>query len=222
MIEQPFSGDKKVGTSILHHPEQRFIRFAVPKVPVWLQTYHLTLMTIPISLCIVGCSFLALLDIRWLWGVSLMVALQWLTDSLDGAVGRARNTGLVKWGYYMDHLLDYFFLCSVMIGYMILLPDNSKWLFFFIFALFAGFMVNSFLVMATTNTFRIVHLGIGPTEIRLVFIVVNTLLIIFGKTHLAFTLLFLLPVSFIGFIFLIYREQKKIWAVDMEAKKKTP
>ena len=222
MTDQPFSGDKKVGTSILHHPEQRFIRFAVPKVPAGLQTYHLTLMTIPISLCIVGCSFLALLDIRWLWGVSLMVALQWLTDSLDGAVGRARNTGLVKWGYYMDHLLDYFFLCSVMIGYMILLPDNSKWLFFFIFALFAGFMVNSFLVMATTNTFRIVHLGIGPTEIRLVFIVVNTLLIIFGKTHLAFTLLFLLPVSFIGFIFLIYREQKKIWAVDMEAKKKTP
>jgi phosphatidylglycerophosphate synthase len=220
MTEQPFSGDKKVGTSILHHPEQRFIRFAVPKVPSWLQTYHLTLLTIPISLCIVGCSFLALLDIRWLWGVSLMVALQWLTDSLDGAVGRARNTGLVKWGYYMDHLLDYFFLCSVMIGYMILLPDNSKWLFFFIFALFAGFMVNSFLVMATTNTFRIVHLGIGPTEIRLVFIVVNTLLIIFGKTYLAFTLLFLLPLSFAGFVYLVYREQKKIWAMDMEVKKK--
>ena len=96
MIEQPFSGDKKVGTSILHHPEQRFIRFAVPKVPAWLQTYHLTLMTIPISLCIVGCSFLALLDIRWLWGVSLMVALHWLTDSSGGAVGRAG--GLLEGG----------------------------------------------------------------------------------------------------------------------------
>ncbi|MBP6859254.1 MAG: CDP-alcohol phosphatidyltransferase family protein [Candidatus Magasanikbacteria bacterium] len=213
-----FSGDKKVGKSLLHNLEQRFIVWAVPKVPASIQTYHLTLATIPISLLIIIFSFFAVKDVFWLWGVSVMIVMQWLTDSLDGAVGRARNTGLIRWGYYMDHLLDYFFLASIMIGYMILLPDKSKWIFFFIFSLVAGFMINSFLVMAATNKFRIAHLGIGPTEIRLVFIVINTLLIFLGKTHLAFSMQFILPFSFLGLVIVIGKEQKKIWEMDMVAK----
>ncbi len=214
-----FSGDKKVGRSILHTPEQRFIAWAVPKIPAGIETYHLTLATIPICLLIILCSFLAKEDIRWLLGAAALVAMQWLTDSLDGAVGRARQTGLIRWGYYMDHLLDYFFLAAVMIGYMILLPDKSKWLFFFVFALVAGFMVNSYLVMAATNKFRIAHLGIGPTEIRLIFILINILLVLFGRTHLAFLLYFLLPFAFAGLVFIVYKEQKVIWDMDQEAKK---
>ena len=218
---EPFAGDKKVGKSLLHSVEQRFIAWAVPKVPRGIKTYHLTLATIPISILIVGFSFLAVEDIRWLWGMSAMIALQWLTDSLDGAVGRARNTGLVRWGYYMDHLLDYFFLAALMIGYMILLPDKSKWMFFFVFALFAGYMVNSYLVMAASNKFRITHLGVGPTEIRAIFILINTLLILFGKTHLLFLLPFILGIAFLGLLVIIYREQKLIWSMDMETRNPT-
>ena len=218
-MEQAFAGDKKVGVSILHKPEQRFIAWAAPRVPAGLETYHLTLMTVPISLLIVLFSFLAKEEILWLAGAAVMVALQWLTDSLDGAVGRLRNTGLIRWGYYMVHRLDYFFLASVMIGYMILMPDTSKWLFFFIFALVTGFMVNSFLAMAASNKFRITHLGIGPTEIRIAFIIINVLLIVFGKTHLAFTVPFLLPLAFVSLVYVIYQEQRKIWQLDMEAKR---
>ena len=220
-MNSTFAGDKKVGQSILHNPEQKFIAWAIPKVPSWIQTYHLTLMTIPISLLIIFFSFLAKEDIHWLWGVIIMIASQWLTDSLDGAVGRSRKTGLIRWGYYMDHLLDYFFLAAVMIGYMILLPDQSKWLFFFFFALVAGFMVNSYLAMAASNSFRIAHLGIGPTEIRLVFIAIDALIIIFGKTHLAFSTPYIIPLAFICLIVVIYREQKKIWELDMEIKAET-
>lgn len=218
-MDNTFAGDKKVGVSLLHKPEQRFIAWAAPRVPAGLETYHLTLMTIPISLLIILFSFLAKEEILWLAGAAFMVAMQWLTDSLDGAVGRLRNTGLIRWGYYMDHLLDYFFLASVMIGYMILMPDQSKWLFFFIFALVTGFMVNSYLAMAASNKFRITHLGIGPTEIRIAFIVIDILLIVFGKTHLAFMAPFALPLAFAGLIYVIYQEQKKIWDLDMDAKR---
>lgn len=213
-----FSGDKKIGKSLVHNFEQRFIAWAVPKVPKRIETYHLTLASIPISGLIVLFSFLATLDIVWLWGVSVMIVLQWLTDSLDGAIGRARNTGLIRWGYYMDHLLDYFFLAAVMMGYMILLPDHSKWIFFFVFVLFTGFMINSYLVMASANKFRIAHLGIGPTEIRFLFIVINTLLILFGKTHLILLLPLALSFGFFGLIFIIYHEQREIWQMDLEKK----
>lgn len=222
-MESSFGGNEKVGKSVLHTAEQRFIAWAVPKVPAWVQTermQHLTLASFPISALIILFSFLAKENIQWLWGAVAMIALQWLTDSLDGAVGRARKTGLIRWGYYMDHLLDYFFLASVLVGYMLLLPDQSKWLFFFVFALSAGFMVNSFLVMAASNKFRIAYSGIGPTEIRLAFIFVDIMLILFDKTYLAFSLPYILIPSFFGLLFVVYKEQKIIWKMDMEAKKR--
>lgn len=218
--QEQFNGDKKVDKSLVHALEQKFIRWAIPKIPRFIEGYHLTLCSIPISAGIIFFSYLALGNINWLWLVSLMIALQWLTDSLDGALGRARDFGTIRWGYYMDHLLDYFFLAAIMTGYMILLPDYSKLLFFFIFILFSGFMVNAYLTMATSNKFRIAHLGIGPTEVRLVFILINTLIVIFGRTHLVFALPYVLGFASLGLIVVIFKESSEIWKMDMENKKK--
>jgi archaetidylinositol phosphate synthase len=216
---EQFNGDKKVDKSLIHSLEQKFIKWAVPRVPKFIEGYHLTLLSFPISAGIILFSYLALGNIHWLWLVSLMIALQWLTDSLDGAVGRARDFGTVRWGYYMDHLLDYFFLAAIMTGYMILLPDYSKLLFFYIFILFSGFMVNAYLTMATSNKFRVAHLGIGPTEVRLAFILINTLIIVFGRTHLVFALPYVLGFASLGLIVVIFKESREIWQIDMENKK---
>jgi phosphatidylglycerophosphate synthase len=148
-----------------------------------------------------------------------MIFFQYITDLFDGAVGRYRNTGLVRWGYYMDHLLDYLFLCSVLIGYSFILPDRFKYLLFFILAIFGAFMVNSYLAFAVTNKFKIAYLKIGPTEIRILFIVINTLLIIFGKTYMGEVLPFILFLSLAGLCFVVYKTQKYIWKLDMANKK---
>jgi len=221
MQQVQFNGDKKVGTSLLHRPEQRFIAFALPYVPKWIHTYHLTLATIPTSIGIILCSYLAHFHIAWLWVVSALIALQWLTDALDGAVGRARNEGLVRWGYYMDHFLDYIFLASILIGYMLLLPDHFKYMYFFILAILSAFMVNSYLAFAATNQFRVSYMRIGPTEVRIVFILINLLLFFLGKTYIAGTLPWLLGASFVGLCAVIYRTQKHIWELDMAEKQKS-
>lgn len=219
MPSQPFGGDKKVGQSFLHAPEQVVIQALAPRVPAWIRSHHLTLTSIPISLLIILCSYLGKESDAWLWAVSALIALQWLTDSLDGAVGRLRKEGLIKWGYYMDHLLDFFFLAAILIGYMLLLPDNSKWIHFFVLAIFGGFMVNSYLAFAATNKFQVTYLGFGPTEMRLIFILINTLLIFFGKTYMAFALPYILGFAVLSLIVVIYRTQKEIWGMDMEAKR---
>ena len=96
-------------------------RFLVAKgvgcVPVWLQTDHLTLLTLFWSPLAVIAGWLSSQNIFWLWLFSFSVLCQYITDMLDGAVGRHRNTGLITWGYYMDHFLDYIFMCSVFCGY---------------------------------------------------------------------------------------------------------
>ena len=219
MTDAPFAGDRKVGGSLLAGPERWFKRAHVSKIPPWIETHHLTLLTILWSACIVGFSWLAQRHIHWLWCVSLMIALQYVTDLFDGEVGRRRNTGLVKWGFYMDHFLDYVFLCAILIGYSLILPDRLKYMQLFILAVFGAFMVNSFLSFAVTNKFKISYLGIGPTEIRLVFVVVNTLLICFGKTYMGHALPYVLAGSFLGLCYVVYRTGRHLWKVDMDAKR---
>ncbi len=210
--------DTKDGLGLLGTLETRLKARLVPLVPKSVETYHLTLSTIAWSALLVLFAYLALQNIQWLWGASAMIALQYLTDLLDGEVGRVRNTGLVRWGFYMDHFLDYIFLCAIIIGYAILLPPEHYIELLLILALVAGFMVNSFLRFGATNTFKIAYLGFGPTEIRLVFIVINTLIIIFGRTYMAFALPYVLAVMFLGLIVVVYRTHKTVWELDMKKK----
>ena len=214
-----FGGDKKFGKSILYTSETKLKNWLVPKVPKCIETYHLTLTTVLWSLLIIVFSFLARFNIHWLWVVSVMIVFQYLTDLLDGEIGRRRNTGLIKWGFYMDHFLDYIFLLSILIGYSFILPNQFNYILFFIMAMFGAFMVNSFLSFAATNEFKITYLGIGPTEIRLIFIVVNTLLIIFNKTYMAAALPYVLTFSAFGLFVVIFKTQKYLWKVDMAQKK---
>lgn len=218
-MEKEFAGDRKKGTWLLARGEERLRDWLLPRVPKHIETYHLTLTTILWCALIIAFSYFASYEIRWLWAVSFSILMQYITDLLDGAVGRERNSGLIKWGFYMDHFLDYLFLCSILIGYSLMLPDQYKFRIIIILALFGAFMVNSFLSFAATNDFRISYLGIGPTEVRLMFILVNTLLVFFGKTHLAAALPYVLVFAMLGLVATVYRTQKIMWDLDMGKKR---
>lgn len=45
-MSKKFAGDKKVGESILSKTENKLKFWAVPKIPKFIETYHLTLTTI--------------------------------------------------------------------------------------------------------------------------------------------------------------------------------
>jgi phosphatidylglycerophosphate synthase len=215
--KKSFAGHKKVGHSILHKPEQWLVTRFTPKIPRWIETYHLTYMTAVWSLGVLLFGYMAQYNIHWLWGTSFMILCQYITDLFDGAVGRLRNTGLIKWGYYADHFLDYIFMSCILIGYSFFIPDRFGIL-FFIMMIYGGFMVNSFISFAATNQFQISYLGVGPTEARIGFIAVNTMLIIFGKVFLSQFLPHLMVIVFIMLCVVVYRNQKILWKMDMAAK----
>jgi len=215
---EEFAGDKKSSHSLLTNIEKRIVAAGVPHIPSWIETYHLTLTTILWSALIILFSWLARSDIRWLWGVSVMIACQYITDLFDGAVGRYRNTGLVRWGYFMDHFLDYVFLSSILIGYAMLFPQKYALSLFFTLMMFAGVMVLAYLRFAATNEMKIHYLSIGPTEVRIIFIIINALIIIFGKTYMVKALPFVLIFSFLGLTIVVYRTHLKLWQRDMKEK----
>jgi phosphatidylglycerophosphate synthase len=220
MIEtQEFAGAHKTNTSFLSPLERRMAPIIVPLIPSWLETQHLTMLTLLWSLMILLFSFLAAGNIHWLWLVSLMILLQYVTDFIDGKVGKYRNTGLVRWGYYMDHLLDYFFLCSILVGYAFILPERSRFQLLLMLSLFAAYDFSTFLAFAASDKLKISYLKFGPTEFRLALIVINALLINFGTKHMIGGLKWVNAGAAVGLCVLIYTTQKKIWQLDMESRR---
>lgn len=220
MPKEEFAGHQKHEISLLVPLEQKVLARCLDKIPLWLETYHLTLLTIVWSGLVVVFGFLARNNIQWVWGISLVVILQYISDLFDGALGRHRNTGLVRWGFYMDHFLDYIFLCSLVIGYSFLLHERSNILVLTILAVLSAFMVHSFLMFGALNKFSISYKGIGATELRIVFLILNMFLIFFGKTYLEKALPYILIVSIICLIIIVYKRQKEIWKYDMDIKKR--
>jgi archaetidylinositol phosphate synthase len=220
MIEtQDFAGAHKTNTSFLSPLERRLAPIVIPRIPRWIETQHLTMLTLVWSLLILLFSALAARNLRWLWLVSVMIFLQWVTDHYDGKVGKYRNSGLVRWGYYMDHLLDYVFLCSILLGYAFILPERSRFQLLLMLALFAAYDFSTFLAFAATDKLKISHLKFGPTEFRLALIVINGLLINFGTKHMIGGLKWVNAGAAIGLCVLIYTTQKTIWQIDMESRR---
>lgn len=213
-----FQGDKKFGQSILHSQEEWLKQKMIPWVPRWMETNHLTLMSILWAILVVAFSYLARTNVHWLWAVCAMIVAQYVTDLLDGAIGRLRNTGLVKWGFYMDHFLDFIFLCAMLIGYALLIPQAYRTNVFFIMTIFSGFMVHSFLSFAATNRFQIAYMGIGPTEIRIGFILANIGIILAGASIIVKVMPYLVIIALFGLCVSVYRMQQELWKIDMAAK----
>ena len=219
MTQAQFGGDKKTGKWAFAHLERGMVNWLVPKVPSWLETYHLTMLTLVWSIGIVVASLLARQSLHWLWVVSGFIALQYLSDVLDGAVGRYRDTGLVKWGFYMDHFLDFMFLSSVVVGYSLALPHIAAYWFGALLALGGALMVNTFLSFAATNEFQISMLGIGPTESRLFFVLANTGMIFFGTAWLPVVLPIVVGILTLTLIWSVWQAHRRIWQMDMEYKR---
>lgn len=218
MQNEKFAGASKVNTSFLSPLERRLAPRVIPRIPVWLETHHLTMLTLLWSFLILVFSFLAARNIRWLWMVSVMIFFQYVTDHYDGKVGKFRNTGLVRWGYYMDHLLDYFFLCSIIIGYAFILPETSRFQLLLLLALFAAYDFSTFLAFSATQELKISYLKFGPTEFRLALIVINGLLISFGTRYMVTGLKWVNAGAAVGLCLLVYVTQRKIWHLDMQGK----
>ncbi|KMQ50595.1 hypothetical protein CHISP_2446 [Chitinispirillum alkaliphilum] len=219
MPDSNFTGDKKLPLkSPLAAPERALIEWLTPRFTKHIEGYHLTLMTIIWSIGAVACGWLARGQVMWLLSGIVFQLAQWFTDSLDGSLGRYRDTGIPKWGYYMDHFLDYIFLCAGITGLAMLLDGTDRFMMMAVMPIAAGFMVSSYLAFSSTGQFKITFLGIGPTELRLFMIIIYGLVIMSGTAIISKPLPYLLVFLSIGLCVVVYRTQKYIWKIDMSDK----
>lgn len=213
-----FKGAKAKSESALFKFEKAVAKYLVPKVPKIFDTKVLTLMTVLWGALVVYFYYLAKADTKWLWWVSIFIFVQWLTDLLDGGVGRYRKQGLVKWGFYMDHLLDYYFLCCVIFGLFLYLGMGIH--LFLALIIFGMFFISTFLKFGALSEFDTSFVGLSPAEMRLLVVGTNLILMYLSRTF--FNTIFFWFLILTGLLLLhnIDKTQKLMKKEDMKVKRK--
>jgi len=114
----------------------------------------------------------------WLLGASAFLILNWWADSLDGTVARVRKITRERYGYYIDHILDTISIFVVIFGIGLSPSMNLFWALALIIAYYLV-CINTYLTAYTQGKFRLSYGRLGPTEMKIIVITVNIILLCF-------------------------------------------
>ena len=162
-------------TFLLAAPEQRVLTALAARLPRRVLPDHMTALGV---LAAVGIAVAYLLsnDHAWmLWVASGLLVVHWLGDSLDGTLARFRRIERPTYGYYLDHLVDAFATAVICIG-LGLSPHMLLATGLVIAVAYLLLSINTYLETSAFGRFDLGYGRIGPTEIRVVLIALNTAL----------------------------------------------
>ena len=158
---------------LLAGPERRILLALAARVPRTIRSNHLTALGM-IGAAGAGAGYaLTNFSAGWLWVASLMLVINWVGDSLDGTLARVRGTQRPKYGYYLDHVVDAFSTAVIGLG-IGLSPYVYLGLALGIVVVYLAMSINVYLESTVFGVFKISYGRIGPTEVRLILILLNT------------------------------------------------
>ena len=170
------SEDKKqaarIQTSILNPLEKKILVWLAERMPRWVTSDMLTFVGFLGAIVMATGYALANLNLNWLWLSCLGLAINWFGDSLDGSLARVRNTQRKTYGFYIDHNVDVINETIMFVGVGLSPLVNMS---FAMFALVAYFMLSIYVYIDChlKGEMRLTYAGMGPTEFRLILIIVN-------------------------------------------------
>jgi phosphatidylglycerophosphate synthase len=160
---------------LLAKPEKRALRAMARRLPRWVLPDDLTLLGVLAAIGICVAYQLSNSSRAWLWVASALLVVHWIGDSLDGTLARVRDIQRPRYGYYLDHLVDA--VSTALIGLGLGL---SPYLLLSIGALivvaYLTLSINVYLESYALGRFSIGYGLIGPTEVRLILVALNTVL----------------------------------------------
>lgn len=186
-----FKSAARVHRSLTASAEKRLLVWMAQRTPAEINSDHLTALGLGSQLA-AGLAY-AFADVNALLLVvaSLFIVLNWLGDSLDGTLARVRNQQRPRYGFYVDHVSDILGSAALMVGlgcsgYVHMTVALGMLI---AFLLLSG---ESFLATYALGRFHMSQGVFGPTEIRILLIVGNCVLLVhpharlFGREYLLF------------------------------------
>ena len=166
---------------LLAEPEKRLLTALAAHVPRTIRSNHLTVLG---TLGAVGAGAAYALSSAhpaWLWIASLMLVVNWLGDSLDGTLARVRQTQRPKYGYYLDHIVDAFSTAVIGLG-IGLSPYVDVEIALGLVVAYLALSINIYLESTVFGVFRLAYGRIGPTEVRIILVLLNTAVAVYEAT----------------------------------------
>jgi len=162
----------RIQQSLVGRGEKRVLVWMAERMPASINSDHLTALGF-FAQCLAGVCY-ALTP--WhrpalLWGI-LLLALNWLGDSLDGTLARVRKCQRPRYGFYVDHITDTVAALCLMGGLAlsgIVRPVVATGL----LIAFLILSIETYLATYAIGQFHLSHWKFGPTELRLLLIAGN-------------------------------------------------
>jgi phosphatidylglycerophosphate synthase len=162
-------------TFLLAGPEARALDWIARRLPARVMPDHLTALGVAAAAAIAAAYALSAHSTAWLWAASALLVVHWLGDSLDGTLARVRKIERPTYGYYLDHLVDAISTAAIGIG-LGLSPFMLLSVGTLVVVAYLVLSINVYLESYAFGRFSIGYALIGPTEMRLILIALNSAL----------------------------------------------
>lgn len=174
------SSHNRVNDILLGSLERPALKWLAAHSPKWMSPDLYTSIGVLGSFLILIGYILSRSNLAYLWLATLGFVINWLGDSLDGTLARYRHIERPVYGFYIDHVTDAFSQVLIFIG-MGLSPLIS--LNVALLTLIAYLLLSVLVYVRTcvVSEFKISYGKLGPTEARVLAILLNISMFIFGK-----------------------------------------
>jgi phosphatidylglycerophosphate synthase len=164
----------RIQTSVLNAAEKKVLVWLAQRQPRWMTSDILTYIGTFGAIVIAAGYVLSAWNPAFLWISSMGFVINWYGDSLDGTLARVRNLQRPVYGYYLDHTIDAINEVIIFVGV------GLSGLIHLEVALLALVMYLLMTINVSINAhlkkeFRLTYAKMGPTEFRIIMIIINTL-----------------------------------------------
>lgn len=169
----------RINNSLVGAIERKALAWLVRRMPPCVTPDRLTAFGIFGAALTLAGYVLTAWSPGFLWLASLGLAFHWFGDSLDGSLARFRKIERPKYGYFLDQTID-------VIGNLLICAGMGLSAYVRMdFALLAltgyhALSIYSLVKACVSGEFHISLVGWGPTEMRLLIILMNTTIFFFG------------------------------------------
>lgn len=182
-MESDFQGAKREQSSILAPFERIALNWLAPRMPKWVSSDHLTLLGFAAMFLGGLFYFLSRWNPVFLHFVNFWIAVNWFGDSLDGTIARYRNKQRPRYGFYVDHIVDTFGAFFLLLGLAVsnYMSDRVAIGLLIVYYMLS---INVYLAAYTIGTFKLSFWKLSPTELRIIFIVGNIVLLYYPRVKI--------------------------------------
>lgn len=173
----------RIQTSLLNGVEKKVLVWLAERQPAWMTSDILTVIgTLGAVVVAAGFILAGTQNINWLWFSSLGFVINWYGDSLDGTLARVRNKQRPVYGYYLDHTVDAINEVIMFLGAGLSGLVHIE-IALLILVVYLMLTINVSVNAHLKKEFCLTYAKMGPTEFRIIMILINTVLIYAGPVR---------------------------------------